>query len=190
MDGNVKYIVRLTPECRQRLEDIARNGSARAKKICHARVLLMSDQHHAGGCFHDRQIAVASGLHVNTVARIRKRFVCHGEQPALDRKPRLTPAIAPKLDGRAEASLVTICCSTPPDGRVHWTLSLLQEELVGRKIVTSISRETIRKTLKKTLFNPGASNAFAFPSVTRRVSSPRWSRCSTYMSSPAATMNR
>jgi transposase len=172
------------------MEDIARNGSAPAKKITHARVLLMSDQHHAGGWSHDNQIAAALGLHVNTVARIRKRFVCQGEQPALDRKPRLTPAITPRLDGQAEAALVTICCSTPPDGRVCWTLSLLQEELVGRKIVTSISRETIRKTLKKTCCSLGASNGFAFPNATRRVSSRRWSRCWTFMPGPALTMSR
>jgi hypothetical protein len=190
MDGNRKHIVRLTPECRQRMEDIARNGSAPAKKIAHARVLLMSDQHHGGGWFHDHEIAAALGLHINTVARIRKSFVRQGEQPALDRKPRLAPAITPKLDGRAEAALVTICCSTPPDGRVCWTLSLLQEELVGRKIVTSISRETIRKTLKKTRCNLGASSGFAFPNATRRVSSRRWKRCWTSMPSPALRMSR
>src|SRR5215831_4364122 len=117
MDGNVKHIVRLTPECRQRMEDIASNGWAPAKKITHARVLLMSDQNHDGWS-HDHEIARALGLHINTVGRIRKRFVCQGEQPALNRKPRLTPAIAPKLDGQAEAALVMICCSTPPDGRV------------------------------------------------------------------------
>jgi hypothetical protein len=189
MDGNRKHIVRLTPDCRQRMEDIARNGSAPAKKITHARVLLMSDQHHGGWC-HDNQIGTALGLHINTVARIRKRFVCQGEQPALDRKPRLTPAIAPRLDGQAEAALVTICCSTPPDGRVCWTLSLLQEELVGRKIVTSISRETIRKTLKKTRCNPGASSDFVFPNATRPVSSRRWSRCWTSMPSPLQPMSR
>src|SRR5579862_3447320 len=128
MDGNSKYVVRLTPECRQRMQDIASNGSAPAKKISHARVLLMSDQHHAEGFFHDHQISAALGLHINTIARIRRRFVCQGEQPALDRKRRLSPAITPRLDGQAEAALVTICCSAPPDGRVRWTLSLLQEE--------------------------------------------------------------
>ena len=67
----------------------------------------------------------------------------------MDRKRRATPPIQPKLDGRAEAMLVAICCSDPPEGRVRWTLGLLQQEMVGRKIVTSICCETIRKTLKK-----------------------------------------
>lgn len=149
MDGSTKYIVQLSADARARLESITRNGSAPAKKILHARVLLMSDQHHDAGRYHDHQIARILGLHINTVARIRKQFVLQGEQPALDRKPRLTPPVPSKLDGKTEAILVAVCCSKPPDGQTRWTLSLLADELVGRKIVTSICRETIRKTLKK-----------------------------------------
>jgi hypothetical protein len=179
MDGSTKYIVQLTPETRQRLESITRNGTSPAKKILHARVLLMSDEHHEAGRYHDQQIAAALSVHINTVARIRKLFVQQGEQPAVDRKPRQTPPVAPKLDGQAEAQLIAICCSPPPDGRVRWTLNLLQRETVGRKIVTSICRETIRKTLKKTSFSHGASSASALPNATPPASSRRWNRCST-----------
>lgn len=179
MDGSNKYIVQLSAEARERLESVTRNGSAPAKKITHARVLLMSDQHHEAGRYHDHEIADALRLHINTVARIRKAFVQLGEQPALERKARLTPPVPPKLDGHAEAALVAICCSPPPPGRVRWTLSLLQQEAVGRKIVTNICRETIRKTLKKTRFGLGASAASVFPNATRRVSSHRWNKCST-----------
>lgn len=179
MDGSTKYIVQLTPEIRGRLESVARNGSSPAKKILHARVLLMSDQHHEAGRYHDHEIATALGAHINTVARIRKLFVQQGEAPALDRKPRLTPPVQPKLDGHAEAALIALCCSPPPDGHVRWTLNLLRHETVGRKIVTSVSRETIRKTLKKTRWRHGANSASAFPNATRRVLSRRWSRCST-----------
>ncbi len=58
-------------EARERLESITRNGSAPAKKIQHARVLLMSDQDHPAGRYHDQQIAALLGIHVNTVAGIR-----------------------------------------------------------------------------------------------------------------------
>ena len=119
MDGSNKFIVQLSAEARERLESITRNGSAPAKKILHARVLLMSDQHHASGRYHDHQIAAALGIHVNTVARIRKLFVQHGEQPAVDRKPRLTPPVPPKIDGKTEAMLVAVCCSKPPDGQTR-----------------------------------------------------------------------
>jgi hypothetical protein len=190
MDGTTKYIVQLTSDARERLESITRNGSAPAKKILHARVLLMSDPHHAAGRYRDHQIAAALGIHINTVARIRKLFVQQGEEPALGRKARLRPPVPPKLDGHAEAALVTLCCSTPPEGRVRWTLNLLQQEAVGRKIVTSICRETIRKTLKKTRFSPGASSVSAFPNAIRPASLPRWSRCSTSTQSRRTTMSR
>jgi len=138
----------------------------------------MSDQHHPAGRYHDHEIAAALSVHINTVARIRKVFALHGEEPAIDRKKRDTPPTAPKLDGKAEAQLITLCCSAPPDGQVRWTLSLLKEECVGRKIVTSICRETIRKTLKKTFSGPGVASVSASPNGTRPVSLHRWSRCS------------
>jgi hypothetical protein len=155
MDGSTKFCVILDPQTRQRLEDITRNGNAPAKKIQHARVLLMGDQQHPLGRYTDEQIGRILTLHVNTVARIRKQFVLHGEGPALDRKLRLTPPVAPKLDGAKEAHLIAICCSKPPQGRAEWTLNLLAKELMGRKIVTSICIETVRKALKKTRCSPG-----------------------------------
>lgn len=180
MDGtatlNVKRVVALTPDARARLEQITRNGSAPAKQIMHARVLLMSDAHHADGRYHDHEIADALGIHVNTVAGIRKRFVLQGEQPALQRKVRLTPPVPSKLDGAAEAQLVAICCSPPPEGRVRWTLRLLQDAMVSRGIVASIACETIRTRLKKTRFSRGGRSGSAFPSATAPASSRRWSR--------------
>jgi len=179
MDG-MKYVVDLDPATRRRLEEIVRNGSGAAKTIMHARVLLLSDEHHRAGRYHDHQIARILGLHINTIARIRKAFVLHGEQPALQRKKRMVGPVPAKLDGRGEARLVAICCSAPPKGRVCWTLNLLQRELVGRKIVTCISRETVRKTLKKTGCSRGASNASVSPNATAHASSHRWSRSSIF----------
>jgi transposase len=177
MDG-LKYIVDLNPPTRERLEEIVHNGASPAKKIMHARVLLLSDEHHPAGRYHDQEIARILGLHINTIARIRKAFVLQGTQPALERKRREVGPIPVKLDGHGEAQLIAICCSKPPDGRVRWTLSLLQSELIGRKIVTSICCETVRKTLKKTRSSRGGNNASAFLSETTHDSSRRWSRCS------------
>lgn len=183
MDGsNRKRTVELTEEARVHLEAITRNGTAPAKKILHARVLLMSDQQHPAGRYHDDQIAAVLGIHVHTVARIRTRFVLQGEGPALERKLRPAPPNPPKLDGRAEATLVAICCSAAPPGQARWTLRLLQQEMVGRKIVTSISQETIRQALKKMCYSLGVRSGSASRNATRPGSSPRWSRCS--MSTP------
>jgi hypothetical protein len=184
MDGSSspiprKYHVRLSAEQRQRLADITRNGRSPARKILHARMLLMSDQDHPDGRWHDQQIAAALGVHVNSVARVRKRFVLAGEQPALQRKARLMPPVPPKIDGRAEAHLIAICCSPPPAGRARWTLKLLAGEMVGRGIVTSLSAEAVRLHLKKTSFSRGGPSASAFRSARAGVSSRGWSTSST-----------
>ena len=76
----------------------------------------------------------------------------------------------PVIDGEAEAHLVAICCSPPPEGRVRWTMELLAGEMVGRKIVTHVCAETVRKTLKKTSSSRGRRSAGASLSGTRRGS--------------------
>jgi len=113
-------------------------------------VLLLADQTHPLGRYTDQQIAQTLSVNVKTVSRIRQSFVKGGIPLALERQHRATPPIEPKLDGRGEATLVAICCSEPPSGHARWSLQLMVDELVKRKIVSSICRETVRKTLKKT----------------------------------------
>ena len=78
-----RYPVRLSPEQRDRFEEICRNGRAPAKTIRHARVLLLADHDRPGGRRAEVRIAEALGMHRNTVSRVRKRFVTEGEAPAL-----------------------------------------------------------------------------------------------------------
>jgi hypothetical protein len=144
------YQVRLSDEQRASLSEIARNGRAPARKIQHARVLLLSDRDRPGGKRTDPQIADALGMHVNTVARVRKRFVAEGERPALERKPRAAPPTPAKVDGRLEAHLIAICTGPPPAGRARWTMELLAGEVIRRGLIESISGETVRVALKKT----------------------------------------
>lgn len=182
MDGfQPKHCVVLAAETRSRLESLTRNGSNPAKKILHARILLMADRDHPAGRYRDAQIAKTLGVHENTVANVRRKFALAGEQTALDRKPRLTPPVPPKLDGAKEAALIAICCSPPPDGRTRWTMSLLADELIRRKIVVSISVEAVRLRLKKTNFSLGEPNGSASRRKTPRVLSPRWSKSWTSM---------
>ena len=174
-----QYPVTLTADQRDRLERLTRTGSAPVSKVRHARVLLLSDGQRTGGRLTRDRIADALGMHVNTVDRLRKRFVLEGEEPAVNRKVRAEPPTPPKIDGRAEAHLVAICCSAAPAGRSRWTLALLAGELKRRGLVTSVSIETVRKVLKKTRCSRGGSSAGASPSGTPPGSSPRWRRSST-----------
>jgi transposase len=132
---------------RTRLDDICR--AVAGEEDPPAQVLLLSDRNRPGGRLRGDQIADTLGMHLNTVARIRRRFVLAGETPAINRKPRQTPPTPPIIDGEIEPQLVAICCSDPPAGHVRWTLKLLAQTLMKRRIVTQISAETVRRVLKK-----------------------------------------
>jgi transposase len=162
-----QYPVVLTTEQRDRLEQLTRTGKAPVNKVRHARVLLLSDGDRPGGRLTRDRIADALGMHVNTVDRLRKRFVVEGEEPALNRKARAEPPVPAKIDGRAEAHLVATCCGDAPEGHARWTLTLLAGELTRRGLVTSVSIETVRKALKKTNCSRGGSSAGASRSGTR-----------------------
>ncbi len=185
-----QYRVYLTDEQRVRFADLTRNGRSPAKTIRHATVLLLSDQDRPEGYQTRDEIAEQLGMHVNTIDRIRKRFVQEGEVPALQRKRRATPATPVKFDGRAEAQLVALCCSAAPDGRARWSLRLLAAEATKRRIVTSVCVETVRKTLKKTRCSLGGRSAGASRSGTRPGSSPRWKTSSTNTRNRRRTTSR
>jgi transposase len=165
-----QYPVHLTAEQRVAFEAIAATGQAPAAKIRHARVLLLTDRDRPNGPYTDPQIADALSMHVNTVARIRKRFVREGEAPALNRKVRVEPPTPAKIDGRAEAHLVATCCSAAPEGHSRWTLQLLADELKKRGLVSSVSTETVRLALKKTNCSRGVSSAGVSRNASRRGS--------------------
>ena len=156
--------VYLTVEQKDNLEKIARNGYGPAKKILHAQILLMCNEAiTTQRTWSDEEIAEALNVHRNTVGRVRQRFLSKGERPALERNPRSLPPTPPKVDGATEAQIIALCCSDPPQGRASWTIRLLTSELKKRTIVTEISRETVRRTLKKTSYGRGKPRDFVFP---------------------------
>jgi hypothetical protein len=158
-----QYPVRLTPEQRRSLGEITRNGHAPVKKIRHAQVLLLSDRDRRDGYRTDADIAATLGMHVHTVARVRKAFVTLGARPALERKPRAAPPVPPKIDGRVEAHLIATCCAPPPEGRARWTLQLLADDLAGRGLVTSVSVETVRRALHRNELKPWRKKTWCIP---------------------------
>jgi hypothetical protein len=144
------YRVTLDAEERQHLHDLIAAGQAAARKLAHARILLKADAAEGGPAWPDGRIADALEVSTDTVERVRQRFVELGLDAALDRKQRERPPREVKLDGRAEARLIALACSTPPDGRAVWTMQLLADKLVELEVVDSISDETVRLALKKT----------------------------------------
>jgi hypothetical protein len=148
---NVKYVVRLTEEERVFLTGLVGKGKAAAQKIKHANVLLKVDASAAN--WNDKQAAEAFECALRTVLYIRQRYVEQGLEAALERKKRECPPRQPILDGEGEAQLIRLACSQPPPGQARWSLSLLAEKLVELEIVTTISPQTVMRTLKKTSSN-------------------------------------
>jgi hypothetical protein len=150
-----KYIVKLTEEERTELGRIAagKNGKQNiaAWKVVRAKVLLKCDQGPLGPRWTDERLAAAFDLSVRCLEKWRQRAVEEGPLAVLQRKPRLTPPTAPKLDGDGEAHLTKLACSLPPPGRSRWTLRLLADHLLELDVVESISHETVRQALKKAI---------------------------------------
>jgi putative transposase len=143
-----KWIVDLSDEQRRELKMLVRKGRASARRITRARVLLLAAEDRP-----DDEVAAVLQTSRSTVERIRRRFVEHGLDAALTERPR--PGAIPKLDERGQATLIALACSNPPEGRTTWTMQLLANELVVRRVVPAISDEAVRRTLKKTASSRG-----------------------------------
>lgn len=150
-----KYKVTLTAEERQQLSDLIAAGKAAAQKLAHARVLLKADAADGGPAWPDARIAEAVEVSIATVERIRQRFVEQGLEAALGRKKPDRPSRPRKLDGQAEARLIALACSAPPEGRKEWTMQLLADKLVEVQVVDAVCDETVRRALKKTRSSRG-----------------------------------
>lgn len=142
-----RYIIDLAPEERAQLVALTRKGKASARRVTRAHVLL-----HAADGLKDSEIAAVGHTSVPTVARIRKRFAQGRVQEAITERYR--KGGRPKLDLKAEAHLIALSCSTPPQGRKDWTMQLLADKLVEVGVVDEISDETVHRTLKKNRLKP------------------------------------
>lgn len=144
-----RYRVMLTATQRDELTQLIHAGTAPARKLTHARILLKADRGSDGPGWVDQQIADAVEVSQSTISRIRKDYVEQGLDAALNRHaPRRV--YRRTLDGEQEARLIALACSQPPDGQVRWTLRLLADKLVELDVVDTISYQTVRRSLKQT----------------------------------------
>jgi len=144
-----KYIVRLTDEERNILRSIVKKLKGSSQKVRRAHMLLKADAD--GPNWPDRKIAEAFSCRTKTVENVRQKFVTEGFDASLNRKERDTPPRAKLLDGEQEARMIALRLGKPPKGYANWSLRLLAEKVVELEIVESISYETVRRTLKKTV---------------------------------------
>jgi len=143
-----RYKVELTQEERQQLEKLISSGIAPARKLMRARVLLKVD-----ASMTKTEVSQVLDVTINTVTNVCRSFQIQRLEAIERKKP--DREYEHSLDGEAEAHLIAIACSEPPEGREHWTLRMLQAEMVKRKYVDEVSHETVRTALKKTNLSHG-----------------------------------
>jgi transposase len=148
------YIVELTSEERKLLKRLINTGKVAAYKQRHARILLLADEGHEGPRMIDDDVAKAVGCGSATVERVRKQLVTQGLEAALQR-PKTDRSAQRLLDGDAEAHLIALACSHPPQGHNRWTIRLLAEKMVILEVVEHCSKDSVHRTLKKTNLNLG-----------------------------------
>ena len=144
-----KYFVRLTDDEVERLQKIAKKKSTQATIRDRCNILLDMDENHPPPI---KQIECAKerGVTQKTVVNTVRQYCTEGLDAVLKLKRSVNSDQARrKVDGRTEARLIEIACSPAPEGHSRWTIRLLEEEM---KVILDepISREAIRRTLKKT----------------------------------------
>ncbi len=149
-----RYVVALKETERETLAGMIAAGTAPARKLTHARILLKADARPQGPGWVDDRIAEAVEVSQPTVARVRRQYVEDGLEAAINRRaPRRE--YRRKLDGEQEARLLAVACGRPPDGQARWTLRLLADRLVELEVVEEVSYQTVRRVLKKTRSSRG-----------------------------------
>ena len=142
------YRVTLTIEEREELKALVNKGKGLAGKLKRARILLMADEAQENGGWKDDDIVRALQTSRRTVERTRQKCVEMGVIAAINHtRPKKTKSRV--LDGAAEARLAQLACSEAPEGYESWTLQMLADKLIELEVVETVSRETVRTTLKK-----------------------------------------
>jgi DNA-binding transcriptional LysR family regulator len=165
-----KYLVSLAPAERLGLQQLVTAGKAAARRLTHARILLLADKNDLA----DEEIVAVLGVSLRTVERVRKRLVTEGLDAAIDHRPQPPRPEKIRIKGNLEQKLVELACADPPRGRCRWTLRLLADEMVVLGLTDAVSAETVRQALKKMTSTRGSSKAGASRPTLTQTSSGAW----------------
>lgn len=143
-----KYVVKLSKAEQEQLKKAFRGGRISVLELRRMRILLMSDIN--GPALSDGRIAEDLSCSLQTVLNVRRNFVQRGFSGAISRKQQAMPSRRRRLDGHGEARLIALACGKAPEGFSRWTVRLLTDRAVELEIAEDLSRETVRRVLKKT----------------------------------------
>lgn len=159
-----KYIVTLSDDEQGALNRLTHKGRVAARRLTRAHILQMAHNQYI-----DEEIAKALKISIATIERVREKFVVGGLDFALQEEPR--SGASRKLNGKQEAFLIALACTTPPTGHTCWTMQLLAEKFIESQVPENeVSDETVRRILKKTISNLGCEVSGAFQPSAQNLS--------------------
>ena len=149
-----RYTVILTEEERKSLCELTSKGKHNSQQILNALILLNCDQSELNVNHSiNEEISRVLNISMKKIDRVKKRFVEEGLEVALNGQER-DRIYTKKVDGDAEAHLVALSCSEPPEGFARWSLRLIADKAVELGYFEDISHETVRRTLNKNEIKP------------------------------------
>jgi len=135
--GRPALRIEISAKDRRELQSLLSRGVQQVRVVLRALALLQL----AKGISAPR-IAGFIPLTPQAIRKVGHRYQEGGLERALYEKPR--PGAAEVLDDNQKQRLIAMVCSNPPEGRARWTVRLVAEEAVKRKLVPRVGRETIR----------------------------------------------
>ena len=140
-------MIKLCKEERKRIREIIDDKNTSKGIRRRGDILLLLDRN-VGKRMTNEEVAERSSVSRQTVWNIIKEYHTIGLENTLkykQTKPRRTPIVT----GDVEARVIALACGRPPEGYSKWTVRLLTQNVIELNILETISRETIRNTLKK-----------------------------------------
>jgi transposase len=144
----------LSAEDREKLERFRAAGVHHAREVNRAHILLALD-----GRIPEATIRTVLGVGRTAIWRTRSAYCEKGLEYALHDAPRSGAPREYPTD--QEAKVVALACSQPPAGAKRWTIQLLTQAARAESGMQHISRESIRRFLKKTSVSLGAKRCGA-----------------------------
>jgi hypothetical protein len=141
--------LKLSLRDRSIVEEVRSKGVHRAREVNRAHVLWCLDRG-----VPEAQIMAVLGVGRTALWRARVAYLQGGLDLALFDIAR--PGRPREYDTAVEAQVSALACSTPPAGHKRWTVIELEQAARRESGLAHLSRETVRRMLKKTTSSPGA----------------------------------
>ena len=140
--------LKLKQKDREELKEFLSVGKRSARALKRGMILKYLDEGK-----HSSEIISLLDTSLPTICKVKNRYNAEGLEAALSERPR--SGQPKKIGQREEAHITSIACSEPPKGRKRWTIELITDTVIELGYIEKISRESVRKVLKKVNSNPG-----------------------------------